>query len=303
MTLRESLGQNYILRNLSNSLGLMLEDRATMVYFSFLVLVILLGVFGPVIAPYPYDEPVQSADGSILIKEPPSVDHPLGTNRLGQDVLSRVLYGARPTAITGLLGGSIIIGIGLFVGVTAGYFGGRVDNVLMRITDIAYGVPLIPFAIVMVTLLGVGFIESILVIAVLLWRGSARVIRSQVLQIKQRPFILDCKASGASTFRIVFKHILPNVATMAVLFFSLGVGYSIVLQAGLAFVGVSDPFVPSWGIMIRNAYTSGSIGDAWWWSIPPGLLIALTVMCTFMFGRSYERLAGQTEDDAFVEMG
>jgi peptide/nickel transport system permease protein len=193
----------------------------------------------------------------------------------------------------------------MFVGITAGYVGGRVDDVLMRTTDVAYGVPLIPFAIVLVTLIGVGFIQSVVVIGLLLWRGSARVLRSQVLQIKERPFVLSAKAAGASRLRIVVKHILPNVATMAILFFTIGIGYSIILQAGLAFIGVSSPFVPSWGIMLRNAYNSGLMSTAWWWSLPPGLLIGLTVLSTFMFGRGYERVAGQTDesDGALVQGG
>jgi peptide/nickel transport system permease protein len=281
----------------------MLRDRTTRSYFFVLVFVLLLGLFGPFLAPYPYDKTLYAADGGILRLQPPSLAHPLGTNAAAQDVLSRVLYGARPTMITGLLGGTMIITIGMGIGITAGYVGGRVDDVLMRVTDIAYGVPLIPFAILILAFLGVGFIESIMALGLLLWRGNARVLRSQVLQIKQRPYIKAARAAGASGPRIVFKHIFPNVASMAVLFFALGVGYTIIIQAGLAFIGVSDPTTPSWGIMLRNAYTFGSMDSALWWSIPPGVLISLTVLSTFMFGRGYERISGDVDDEAFAEMG
>ncbi len=293
---------NYVVRNVVGSLRLMLEDKATMVYFSYLVFVLFLGAFGPMLAPYPYDETLY-VNGEILRSAPPSLAHPLGTNNIGQDIFSRLLYGARPTMITGLLGGSMIISIGMTVGVTAGYVGGRVDNTLMRITDVVYGVPLIPFAIVLVSLFGIGFVQSIVVIGLLLWRGNARVLRSQVLQIRERPFILASKAAGASRTRIVFKHVLPNIAPMAVLFFSLGIGFSILIQATLAFLGVTSPFIPSWGVMVRSAYNSGLMSQAWWWSLPPGLMIAFTVLATFMFGRSYENIAGQGNEEAFVQAG
>jgi len=297
--LKQIFPSNY-LRNVLRALKLMVGDRATLLYFIILLVVLTLGVIGPSIAPYEYNEATYT-DGDINRLESPSLDHPLGTTSLGYDVLSRLLYGARPTVITGLLGGTLIITLGLSVGLVAGYVGGRVESFLMRLTDFAYGVPLIPFAIVMAGLLGVGFLESIAIIGLILWRGSARVIRSQILQIKERPFILAARSTGASRLRILRVHILPNVASMAILFFAMGIGYSIIIQAGLAFVGVSDPFVPSWGVMVRNAYKSAAIGS-WWWSVPPSLAISFTVTATFMFGRSYERLVGKTED-SFLEMG
>jgi peptide/nickel transport system permease protein len=302
---RSAIGRardNYIVRNVTGALALMIEDRSTAVYFVFLLFVLFLGLFGPMLAPYEFDETLYQG-GEILRSEGPSLAHPLGTTNAGQDVLSRLLYGARPTVITGLLGGAMIITIGMTIGVTAGYLGGWVDTVLMRFTDLVYGVPLLPFAIVLVALFGVGFFESIVVIGLLLWRGNARVLRSQVLQIKERPFIMAARASGASRLRLIWKHILPNIASMAVLFFALGVGYTIILQASLAFIGVTNPFIPSWGVMVRNAYNSGLFAQAWWWSVPPGLMIALTVLATFMFGRGYENVAGEGDDEAFAQAG
>lgn len=294
---------SYVVRNLASGLKTIFADKSTAVYFLILLGIVILGLLGPEIAPYQFDKTLYADDGSIKRLAEPSMAHPLGTTDTGQDVLSRILVGARPTVITGILGGTMIIGIGMTVGITAGYVGGRVENVLMRLTDFVYGVPLLPFAIVLVALFSVGFIESIVVIGLILWRGNARVLRSQVLQIRERPFILAAKSTGASTPRILLKHILPNVASMAVLFFALGVGYTILIQAGLAFLGVSNPFVPSWGIMIRNAFNSGYMSVAWWWSVPPGVLISLTVLSTFMFGRSYETTAAETDGEAVVQMG
>jgi len=290
---------HYLAQNVHRGLRNVFEDKTTLFYFSILCSLLFLGAFGPELAPYPHDETLY-ADGEILRNNPPSLAHPLGTNDVGQDIFSRILYGARPTIISGLSIGSFVVVIGTTVGVTAGYVGGFVENALMRFVDVVYGIPLIPFAIVLLALLGFGFKTSIIVLGLIMWRGNARVLRSQVLQIKERPYILAAKATGASTPRIVFKHILPNISSMIILFFSIGLGYGILHQAGLSFIGVSNPFVPSWAIMIRNAYHSGRMAELWWWSIPPGLLISLTVLSSFMFGRSFESEADQS-DTAVVE--
>ena len=279
------------------------EDKELLVYASILGLVVFMGLFGPLLAPYDYTESQYDSDGTVLRAEGPSLAHPLGTTHVGQDVLSRLLIGARPTALTGLLGGILIITIGTTVGVTAGYVGGWTENVLMRITDFVYGVPLIPFAIVLLAFMGFGLLTTILALGLILWRGSARVLRSQVLQIKERPFILAAKATGMSTRRIIRTHVLPNIAPMMLLYFSLGIGYSILVQAGLSFIGISNPFVPSWGVMIRNAYDSGFVQEAWWWTLPPGLLISLTVLSAFMFGRKYEEVTTGESDESSLAMG
>ncbi|WP_338741322.1 ABC transporter permease [Haloplanus salilacus] len=291
---------NHIVRNFVSGLRMMLGDRTTAVYFWILVGITILGIVGPALAPYGIEETQYDDEtGEVLSAAPPSLDHPLGTTFAGYDVLSRLLVGARPTVITGILGGGLILTIGTSIGITAGYVGGRTETLLMRLTDFVYGVPLIPFGIVMITFLGVGFLSSILVIGLILWRGGARVIRAQTLQIKQYPFVKVAKATGASRRRIIIKHVLPNVAPMAIFFLALGVGYAIMLQASLTFLGVASPFTPSWGVMIRNAFNSGYMSEAWWWSITPGLLIGITVLSTFMFGRGYEDLI--TADGESVE--
>lgn len=286
---------HYVVRNIRGGVSKIMAERVTR-YAAFVLLgLLLLGLFGPAIAPHDYNDQHRTADGELDRLSPPSADHWLGTTERGEDVLSRVLYGAQPTIITGFVGGLLIIGIGLSVGITAGYVGGRTEEVIMRLVDFVYGVPLIPTALVLLAVLGTGFWSVILIISLILWRGSARVLRSQVLQIKERPYIQAAKATGASDTRIVFKHILPNIASMAILFFALGVGIAIVKQAGLAFLGVTDPFIPSWGIMIRNAYESGFVADAWWWTLPAGFLIGLTVLSTFLLGRGYESTGTSSE--------
>ena len=288
------------LRKAYGSLKIVFSDRSVWIYTAFILLLMCTAVLGPHIAPHDPDEPVYTDGGEVKQLEPPSAEHPLGTTWRGNDVLSRLLVGAGPTAIVGLIGGTMVAGIGLTIGVTAGYVGGRTGTVLMRITDFVYSVPVIPSAVVIIAIFGIGFYSSILVLGLLLWRSSARVIRSQVLQIKNYPFIEATRATGASHSRIVVENILPNIAPMALFFFAWGIGYTILVQASLAFLGVTDPFVPSWGIMIRNVYDTGYIAEAWWWSIPPGLLISFTVLSTFMIGRKFEDLSKGSENSGGV---
>jgi len=273
------------------------SDRTLTVYVSYITAIVVLAAIGPEITPYGYDEFILTQDGGFLRSEPPSLAHPLGTTDDGYDVLSRIMYGARPTVLTGIIGGTIIITIGGTIGIISGYYGGRIGNIFMRITDFMFGVPLIPFAIVIIAILGSGFYISVLVIGIILWRSSARVIRSQVLQIREREYILSARSSGASDLRIIAKHILPNIAPMVALLLSLGIGYAILAQASLAFIGVVNPFVPSWGVMLRNAYNSGVMARAWWWSITPGILISMTVLSTFMIGR---KLVNQNDPSSMM---
>jgi peptide/nickel transport system permease protein len=285
----KKLRENYVFRNFYNGFRLIKQEKIALICLIYLLVLVATAVIGPSITSYEYDRNLVTEDGSILRGESPSLAHPFGTNDVGQDVFSRVIHGARATVITGAVGGFLIMTVGTLMGVVSGYVGGRTDDVLMRFTDIVYGVPVIPIALVLFALFELGFFGSIVMIGLILWRGAARVIRSQTLQIRERPFVLSAKATGASTPRIIVKHILPNVAPMAVLYLALGVGWSIIIQAGLAFIGVTDPFVPSWGIIVRNAYKSGQMASLWWWSLPPGILISLTVVSTFMIGRSLEQ--------------
>jgi peptide/nickel transport system permease protein len=284
-----------MVRNAVSGAKTMLGDKITILGVVVFTSLIVLALIGPMITPYPYDKLNYSEDGSLERLEGPSLDHPLGTTQRGYDVLSRVIYGARPTMYAAIVGGLIAVSLGTTIGVTAGFMGGNVETVLMRINDFMYGVPLIPFAIVLITFFGASFTASILVISLIYWRVSSRVLRSQVLQIKERPFIESARASGASTPRIIFKHVLPNIANMVILWFALSAGYVVLYQAGLAFLGVVSPFNPSWGVMIRNAYKAGFVYDAWWWSLPPGFLISATVLSAFLVGHGYENISSEKE--------
>jgi len=296
------LRSNFLVRNVLTGFRFIRSDRMTFAYFSYLVFIVFLAIFAPWIAPYRFDERIRGADG-ILFTSGPSSTNLLGTTDAGYDVLSRVIFGARPAVVTGIIAGVMIFTIGMTVGILAGYLEGRIGNLLMRFTDMMYSIPLIPFALVVVAFVGSGFFISIVIVGALLWRGLARVVRSQVLQIKERPFIRAAETSGASDPYIIVKHILPNVAPMGILFLALGIGYSIVIQAGLAFLGVTDPFVPSWGIILRNVYSSGAMSRAFWWALPPGFMISMTVLSLFMLGRKIESKITQTGDEVLAEAG
>lgn len=281
---------NFAIQGAASFLKAVWDDRLSRAALLWILFILLLAFVGPYVTPYEYDERVWSDDDQLLRGESPSLSHPLGTTDGGYDIFSRLIFGAQPTALIGFLGGATIISIGTTVGVTAGYVGGYVENVLMRVTDFWYIIPFIPFAIVIITLYGIGFWSSILLIGLVLWRGSARVLRSQVLQIKERPFVVAARATGASTPYIIYKHILPNIASMIVLFFAFGMGTSILAYAGLAFLGVSDPFIPDWGVMLRNAHRSGAMRSNWLWAIAPGMFISFTVLSVYIIGRRYEAL-------------
>jgi len=285
-----SVRDHYLLENLVESAKEFLSDNLTKLFLSIFLFMVLMAVIGPMITPYTYDQAQYGDDGQLLRAQPPSSDYLFGTTYDGYDVLSRVLYGARVTILTGLLGGTIIVGLGLVVGVSAGYFGGWVDDLLMRVTDFVYGIPFIPTAIVIIAYLGVGFWSAIMLIGLLLWRGNARVFRSHVLQIKEREHVIAAKLLGASDLRIIFGHILPNMGGMIMLFYAIGTGFTIIITASLAFLGFMNPFLPSWGVMLRNAYQSAYMGVAWWWTMAPAVAILLTVLSIFMLGRGYERV-------------
>lgn len=289
-SISKRIDNNPILAGIAEFAGEIRGNRTIEISLLFLLFVTFLAVFGNAIMPYEYDARHYDDEGDLLRMAPPSADHPLGTNEGGQDILSRVIYGAQPTLLTGFMGGILILSIGLTVGVTAGYHGGIVDEVLMRAVDILYGIPFIPFAVVLLGFIGIGFWSTILLIGLLLWRGNSRIFRSQVLQLKERSYVRSAKASGASDLYIIVYHILPNMVGMIVLFLALGIGISILLAAGLAFLGFLNPFLPSWGVMIRNAYNSGFLVEAWWWSMPPGFMISWTILATYLIGREYERL-------------
>ncbi|AFZ72378.1 ABC transporter permease [Natronobacterium gregoryi] len=244
----------------------------------------LLDLTIPGLAPH---DPTERAVGGRL--EGPSADHPFGTTDMGRDVLSQLIAGTRVTLLVGSLAAFMAVFIGTNVGLISAYFGGWVDDTLMRITDVVYGVPFLPFAIVLVAILGSSLFNIILAIVLILWRSTARVIRSQVLSHKQRPYVESAQAIGAGHVRIMYRHILPNVLPLTFLYAAFAVAWAVIAEASLSFLGFGDPDMLSWGEMIYNVYTANAIREAWWWVFPPGIAIMLFVMAVFFIGRTLEK--------------
>jgi peptide/nickel transport system permease protein len=279
--------QNWLLRQLRG----LVSDTPGRLGVAILLFFIFVALFGARLAPYDPIELQYRPDGTLARNHSPSLTYPLGTTAYGRDVFSQIIVGTRVAVIVGFLSAVVTVFIGSNVGLWSGYFGGRIDNILMRIVDIAYGIPFLPFAIILVSLLGPSIWNVILVISVLFWRTTARIIRAQVLSIKERPFIWSARAAGAGDFYIIYRHVLPNVLPLILLYTALGVGTSVLTEAGLSFLGFGDPRHPSWGAMLNEAFRAGAARTAWWWIVPPGLCISFFVIATFMVGRSYETMA------------
>lgn len=265
-------------------------DRIGQIGLLLLIGFVFMGVFAPMLAPHDPDEMGRDDSGSIERLEEPSSDHPLGTTHLGRDVASQLIVGTRTSLLVGFLAAFVSVFIGTNIGLIAGYAGGLTDDFLMRITDIVYGLPFLPFAIVFVVVLGSDMVNLILAISLILWRSTARVVRSQVLSHKERPYVESAKAIGAGDLRIMYRHIFPNVLPLTFLYASFAVGWAIIAEANLSFLGFGDPERWSWGGMIFTAYNQGLIQEAWWWVFPPGIAIVLLVISVFFISRTLENL-------------
>jgi peptide/nickel transport system permease protein len=221
---------------------------------------------------------------------PPSASNWFGTTNQGMDVFSQMVWGTRVALIVGLVSALGSVVVGTLIGLFSGYFGGWVDEVLMRATDVAFGIPFLPFAMVVIAIARPSLALVILLVVFFLWRTTARVIRSQVLSLKERPFVWAARAAGASELKILFRHVAPNALPLSFLYMAIGVQTAVMLEAALSFLGFGDPNVQSWGIMLNAAFGAGAMRSAWWWVLPPGLALSAFVMAIFMVTRAYEEI-------------
>ncbi len=272
-----------------------LSVRLSMLVVAFFIAV---GVFAPAIATHPPLERQYQGEAGILIEKwaDPSLlgadtGHLLGTTAQGYDIFSQLVFGTRAALLVGLLAAIFTAGIGTMVGLVAGYYGGTVDDALMRLVDFLYGMPLLPSVIVLVALLGPSLWNIILAVIILQWRATARVIRSQALSLRERPFVKAAEVAGASDWHIISRHLAPNVLPMTFLYGSFAIAWAILTEAGVSFIGLGDPNTVSWGTMLQasRAYSALQFG-AWWWFVPPGICIGLLVISGFLIGRGYEEI-------------
>lgn len=249
-----------------------------------LSLMLFLAVFGPVIAPYDPKE----VTGPPFSR--PSASHWLGTNDIGQDIFSEVLWGTRVSLTIGLIAAGAAIIVGTAVGVVASLAGGWTDAALMRLTDVVLTLPFLPLAVVLAAFLGPSLWNTALVITVVIWARPARIVRSQGLSICSLAYVEAARSLGGRFHHLLFRHVLPGVLPLALSQFVLATSGAILTEAGLAFLGLGDPLQKSWGTILFYAQARGAfLNGSWpWWVIPPGLLISATVLGFVLMGRSLE---------------
>jgi len=209
----------------------------------------------------------------------PTSTHILGTDQVGRDIFSRVIYGTRISLLVGLVASAMTVGLGSAMGLASGYLGGRIDNVLMRITDLFIILPALPLMLIMASILGKGIQNIIIVITVVGWTSTARMVRSQTMSLKERPFTEASRAIGSSDLHTIARHIVPNVFPLVFANGMIAIVDAILSEAGLSFLGFGDPSLPSWGMVLYFANMAGAtVNGYWWYIVPPGLCIMLLVM-------------------------
>jgi len=263
-------------RRITDGWKLFSESTMGKVGLCIVLAIALMGVLAPYLAPYPYYE--------LNLKEmtqPPSWEHPLGTDHYGEDLLSRVIWGSRISLLVGFTAATLSMIIGTLVGMISGYYGGAPDSILMRITDLFLSVPTLPLMLIFAALFGKGLFNIIIVLAILGWTGTARMVRSETLSLKEQPLTEASKAIGATDAHILGSHILPNVLPLILANMVLSIVNAILGEAWVSFLGfgVSPTDPPSWGIILYWADLKlAVINNYWWWIIPPGLLLMLLVL-------------------------
>ena len=246
-----------------------------------LVLFALIGAacaLAPVIAPYPFD-------GIDLdsVKRAPSLVHWMGTDDLGRDVFTRMLFGGRVSILIGLLAALVGTFLGTAIGAAAGYHGGVVDNVLMRLTDIAYAIPTLPLLIILSAYSRAALVSMVLIIGLLSWMTTARVVRSQVLSIREMDYVEAARSMGATDLRILIRHIIPNALGPILVGATLGVGNAIMVESSLSFLGLGvQPPTPTWGNMLMDS--QATMATKPWLTLFPGLAILLIVLAVNFMG-------------------
>jgi peptide/nickel transport system permease protein len=248
-----------------------------------LVLVILGAVLAPVLAPYDLHKQAGPVFGH------PSWSHPLGLDDGGIDMVTLLMWGARISLVVGFAATFVSIVIGGAIGVAAGYFGGKVDTVLMRITDYFLVIPDVPLMIIVAAIWGPSLFHIVIVIGILLWTSTARVIRAQVKSVRERVYVKRARSLGASHTRVVFRHVLPQVAPLLIANTVLTIAVAIFDETALSFLGLGDPSRISLGKVIENAFQRAAISTGAWWAIvPPGALVAVIILACSLFGGTIE---------------
>jgi len=265
-------------------LGEMVRSRKAMFGVSVVMLIVIAALLSPWLAPY--DPGQQNLLGRLAPPLTVTADgrmHLLGTDQLGRDIFSRLIYGARVSLLVGAVASLMAGTFGVAMGLIAGYFGGRVDAVIMRLCDVQLAMPYILIAISILAVLGAGLINVILVLSLTQWVTYARVVRSGTLSVKEKEFVLAAKALGFGSIKIMLRYVLPNVFAPVIVIATFSIAHTIVAESALSFLGLSvPPHIPSWGAMLADGRTYLVV--AWWLATLPGLAITITVIGVNLFG-------------------
>jgi peptide/nickel transport system permease protein len=253
-----------------------------------LLSMVFVALFAPWLAPYDPDEKIDVEPGDLLA--PPDAGHLLGRDDAGRDVLSQLIYGARVSLTVGFVASFMSMFIGTTVGLVAGYYGGRVGNALMRLVDFLLVIPDLPLMLVVISMWGRGLWKIILVIGLLGWTYTARLVRSQVLSIKERQFVLRARAIGAGSLRIILRHVFPQVLPIILAEAVLSISGAIISESSLSFLGLGDPTLISWGMMLNFAFERAISRMAWWFLLPPGFAIVWVSVGLVLMGSTLEEI-------------
>jgi peptide/nickel transport system permease protein len=258
--------------------------RLPIVSLGIIAVFVLLAILAPLLSPAdPHDQSLRNRFKPPVWQEGGTWKYPLGTDRLGRDMLSRIIWGSRISLAAGVITVLVASAFGATVGLVAGYYGGRVDAALMRATDATMSFPVILLALILAVTVGPSFTNVVVAIAVILWARFARVIRGQVLTLMQLDFIAQSRIAGAGAWRIISRHLFPNTLNTLVVLVTLQIGYVIIVEASLSFLGAGiPPPTPAWGSMISEGREF--VTSAWWVSMFPGLAIMLVVLAFNLLG-------------------
>jgi peptide/nickel transport system permease protein len=263
------------------------RSKRGVIGLAILVFFLVQAVFAGQLAPYAPDQ--QLGASSILL--PPTLTHLLGTDEVSRDVLSEVIYASQVSLTVGFLAAFISLVVGTLIGLLAGYYAGLKAEVLMRFTDLFLVIPFLPLVIVLAAIFGSSMLNLILVIGITGWTWTARTVRSQILSLKERPFVERARSIGARDSHIIVHHILPNVIPLAFANSIILIGNAILAESVLSFFGLGDPVHVSWGMMLHYAYTSGAMTlGAYWYVVPPGVCIVLVMVAFALVGNALDDL-------------
>jgi peptide/nickel transport system permease protein len=259
-----------------------LRQPQTIVGLTVLALFVLVAVLSPVLAPDPKEQV-----GPVF--DPPTGEYLLGTDGGGADMVSLLIAGARVSLIVGFAAAVVSAFIGGSIGLLSGFFGGKLDTILMRFTDYVIVIPDVPLMIVAAALFGRSLTNIILIIGVIYWTTTARLVRAQVKSVRERVYVKRARSLGAGNVRLIGKHVLPQVAPLLIANTVLLVAYAIFAETFITFLGLGDPSLISWGRLIENAFIDDALlNEAWWAIIPPGVCVTLVVLGATIFGQSLE---------------